>query len=73
MERLVYHILYPKLGYHGVWLKELQEIEFEGEKFFAPKDLHGFLVYSYGEEYMTPPPVEMRNGTSPLSSYYLGD
>jgi lipopolysaccharide cholinephosphotransferase len=60
-------------GYYGEWLKELQEIEFEGEKFFAPKDLHSFLVYSFGEDYMIPPPAEMRNGTSPLSSYYLGD
>lgn len=34
----------------------LQEIEFEGCKFFAPKNIDTYLTISYGD-YMTPPPA----------------
>lgn len=70
---LGWHSRFENNGYQKKWLTELQEIEFEGKNFFAPKDLHGFLSYGYGENYIIPPPVELQNGTSPLSDYYLGE
>jgi lipopolysaccharide cholinephosphotransferase len=36
----------------------LGEIQFECYQFMAPNDVHGFLIRNYGENYMTPPPVE---------------
>lgn len=44
-----YNILFP-----------LQQIEFEGRKFNAPKDIHMYLVHLYGENYMQFPPKEQQ-------------
>lgn len=59
-------------GFKKEWFTNLTEIEFEGRKFLAPKDWDGFLRYSFGEDYMTPPPVDKRETTAPLSMFYLG-
>lgn len=59
-------------GFKKIWFTELTEIEFEGRKFFAPKDWDGFLKYAFGEDYMIPPPVKKQKGSAILSSYYLG-
>ncbi len=57
-----------KVGFKKEWFTKHTEIEFEGSKFKAPKDHHGFLVHSFGEDYMTPPPVEKRNGSALATS-----
>lgn len=36
---------------------QLTEVEFEGHKFFVPKDYEEFLVYSYSKDYMMYPAV----------------
>lgn len=38
----------------------LQELEFEGYKFFAPRDTTTYLSNLYGENFITPPPEKMR-------------
>lgn len=60
-------------GFQMKWFTELTDIEFEGKKFLAPKDWDGFLRYSFGDDYMTPPPVEKQGASSPLSYYDLGE
>jgi phosphorylcholine metabolism protein LicD len=47
-------------------------VEFEGKFFMAPKDWDGFLRYSFGDDYMIPPPASMQKVSSPLSYYDLG-
>jgi lipopolysaccharide cholinephosphotransferase len=60
------------IGFEKRYFTELTDLEFEGHMFMAPKDSDGFLRFSYGDDYMTPPPVEERVARSPLSDYYLG-
>lgn len=38
----------------------VKEIELEGYKFFAPNNTNAFLTKLFGEDYMTPPPLEQR-------------
>ncbi|MBS7020309.1 MAG: LicD family protein [Firmicutes bacterium] len=38
----------------------LQEMEFEGHKFYGPNDADAFLKLEIGSDYMTPPPVDKR-------------
>ncbi len=38
----------------------LKEIEFEGHKFFAPKNTDAYLKLLYGDNYMELPPIEKR-------------
>src|SRR5690554_2223734 len=38
----------------------LQELEFEGYKFFAPRETTTYLSNLYGENFITPPPEKMR-------------
>ena len=45
-------------GYLRSWLTDYEEIKFEDMVAFAPKDTDGFLKYMYGDDYMTPPPIE---------------
>lgn len=47
-------------GYLRSWLTDYEEIKFEDMVAFAPKDTDGFLRYMYGDDYMTPPPVDKR-------------
>ena len=60
-------------GFDIRYFTELTELEFEGKMFLAPKDWDGFLRYSFGDDYMTPPPVDKRGTTAPLSYFYLGE
>ncbi len=48
------------IGFQREWFEDICEIEFEGISVKAPKKTHEFLVFSFGEDYMTPPPVEKR-------------
>lgn len=59
-----------KYGYLRKWYEELAEIEFEGYKFYAPKDFDEYLTYKFGN-YMELPPENERNGHS-YTKYDLG-
>jgi lipopolysaccharide cholinephosphotransferase len=68
------------IGYHGKaetngfsksWFTEINTLPFEGEQYYAPADWDSYLRYVYGDDYMTPPPPNRRQITSPLSSYSL--
>lgn len=60
-------------GFDKKWFTELADIEFEGKMFMAPKDWDGFLRFSFGDNYMTPPPETDRATTAPLSYLDLGE
>ncbi len=47
-------------GFLKKWHMETTQIQFEGLTVWAPKDIHGFLTYSFGKDYMTLPPKEKR-------------
>lgn len=64
-----WHVPKDNNGFKKEWFTELTDVSFEGYNFLASKDYDGFLKYSFGEDYMTPPPVEKRKATSPLSFY----
>lgn len=44
------------VGMPKEWFRDRVEYEFEGRKFFGPRDYHGLLTLKYGENYMQPPP-----------------
>lgn len=46
------------LGFKKEWFEETCDIEFENILVKAPVKTHEFLVHSFGEDYMTPPPIE---------------
>lgn len=58
-------------GFKKIWFTNRCYIEFEGNKYQAPEDYHGFLVHSFGEDYMTPPPVAERVGSAVATSIKL--
>lgn len=60
-------------GFKKEFFTNLTELEFEGKMFLAPKDWDGFLRYSFGDNYMTPPPKDKQKASSPLSYFYLGN
>lgn len=47
-------------GFQKKWNIETRNIVFEGLTVRAPKDIEGFLIYSFGEDYMKLPPKEKR-------------
>lgn len=47
-------------GFNRDWIAESKDIAFEGLLVRAPVKTHEFLVHSFGEAYMTPPPEEQR-------------
>lgn len=62
------HPIRKRYGMPKKWFKDVAEYEFEGKKFYGPKDYDGFLKYMYGD-YMTLPPVEQRYPHAPVSEY----
>ncbi len=48
------------LGFRKEWLENTCDIVFEDLIVRAPVKTHEFLVHSFGEDYMTPPPKEQR-------------
>lgn len=46
--------------YEKRYFEDLIELEFEGEKFLAPKDWDSVLNIIFGSDYMTPPPEDKR-------------
>lgn len=55
-----------RYGVPKSWITERAEYEFEGRKFYGPKDYDEVLSYIYGD-YMTPPPEDKREKHSPFS------
>lgn len=49
------------LGFQKEWLEDTCDIKFEDIIVKAPIKTHEFLVHSFGEDYMTPPPENKRN------------
>lgn len=60
--------LNERYGMLKEWFRERAEYEFEGHKFYGPKDYNAFLKYMYND-YMTLPPEEKREPHAPVSSY----
>ena len=52
---------YPRESYIAEWFSESVELEFEGDRFTAPKEYDKALTHMYGD-YMTPPPDDERRG-----------
>lgn len=48
------------IGYQKEWLENTCDIKFEDLIVKAPTKMHEFLVHSFGENYMTPPPEKER-------------
>lgn len=57
-------------GYLRRWMNERTGVTFEGHVFPAPRDYDGYLKQLYGDDYMTPPPVEKQ---VPENDAYLID
>lgn len=52
-----------KPGIKTEWIYDTIYMEYEGKSFRVPKNYKDFLVYEFGENYMTPlPPSEITNG-----------
>lgn len=62
-----------RYGWDKRWLTELTEYEFEGHKLFGPKDYAACLQWSFGPDFMTPPPTADRESHAPCSDYSFGD
>ena len=58
-----------RYGWRKEWLTDLAEYEFEGHLFFGPKDYAASLAWSYGSNFMTPPPTTERSSNAPCSDY----
>lgn len=48
------------LGFQRSWMLESCELPFEDMQIKAPKDYDAFLRFMFGDDYMTPPPVDKR-------------
>lgn len=60
---------FPKqFGIPKKWFLSRAEYDFEGEKFFGPRDYNGYLTYTYGD-YMKLPPEDKREPHAPVSEY----
>lgn len=61
-----YCVCYHTLDFNGrirlftEWLYDTIDMEYCGKQFKVPRRYHEFLVYEFGENYMTPPPVGNR-------------
>lgn len=58
-----------RFGWDKRWLNDLVEYEFEGCRFYGPRDYTGCLRWTYGSNFMTPPPVTDRDSHAPCSDY----
>ena len=59
-------------GFELRYFNELTELEFEGHKFYCPKDWDNYLRYAYGDDYMVIPPVENRQVDLDFQEFDLG-
>ena len=69
------------IGWHGIedvngfelrYFNELTELEFEGHKFYCPRDWDNYLRYAYGDDYMVIPSVENRQVDLDFQEFDLG-
>ena len=52
------------------WYKEKVEMEFEGQKYYAPKEYDKILTHFYGD-YMTPPPIDKQITHHSFDAYWI--
>lgn len=60
-------------GFKKSWLTDLVDIEFEGHSFLSTREFYDCLAWSYGENFMTPPPANERHTHAPCSDYSFGN
>lgn len=60
-----------RYGMPKKWFLDRAEYEFEGHKFYGPKDYDAFLKYVY-DDYMKLPPENQRQPHAPVSSFDFG-
>lgn len=60
-------------GFKREWNIETRDIVFEGLTVRAPKDIEGYLIYSFGEDYMLPPPIEQQKPAHTADYIYFGE
>ena len=53
------------------WHFDCVEISFEGISVLAPRAYHEWLVMTYGDDYMTPPPVKDQVGHNEISRFSI--
>ncbi len=61
-----------RFGFPKKWILERKEYDFEGYKFYGPKDADDFLRYQFND-YMKLPPVDKREPMVLISDYDFGD
>lgn len=66
------HKIKERYGLKKDWYLNRKEYEFEGHKFYGPKDYDGYLSYVYGD-YMELPPLNKREQHSPFSEIKFPD
>lgn len=64
--------LRERYGMPKEWFSDLAEYEFEGKRFWGPKDYDAYLSYTYGN-YMELPPADKRESHIPFSYINFGD
>lgn len=59
-------------GFKKSWLTDLVEMDFEGHKFYATREYRDCLAWSFGDDFMIPPPMNERESHAPCSDYSFG-
>lgn len=56
-------------GWCKEWLTDIVEYDFEGYRFWGPRDYDACLKWSFGPDYMKPPPAQEMESHAPCSEY----
>lgn len=65
--------VWERYGWDKTWMTDLSEYEFEGHRFYGPRDYEHNLEWSFGPNFMTPPPMADRESHAPCSDYSFGE